>query len=56
MAGLEPPVWVHRRCGHLLANALVTAPRQALVGLAILGAGLPVYYVFFRGKRVVDWE
>ncbi len=42
----------------LLANTLYTAPRQALVGLALIGVGLPVYYVFFRNRRVVDidWE
>lgn len=42
----------------LLVNTLFTAPRQALVGLALIGAGLPVYYVFFRHRRVVDidWE
>jgi APA family basic amino acid/polyamine antiporter len=42
----------------LLANTLYTSPRQALVGLALIGAGLPVYYAFFRDRRVgdIDWE
>ncbi|HEU4410164.1 MAG TPA: amino acid permease [Polyangiaceae bacterium] len=42
----------------LLVNTLFTAPRQALVGLLLIGAGLPVYYAFFRHRRVgdIDWE
>ncbi|HEU4534830.1 MAG TPA: APC family permease, partial [Polyangiaceae bacterium] len=40
----------------LLGNTLLTASRQALVGLALIGAGLPVYYFVFRNRRVIDWE
>jgi APA family basic amino acid/polyamine antiporter len=40
----------------LLANALYTAPRRSLVGLALIAAGLPVYYALFRDRRVIDWE
>lgn len=40
----------------LLANTVLTASRQAFIGLALIAAGLPVYYVVFRNRRVIDWE
>jgi APA family basic amino acid/polyamine antiporter len=38
----------------LLVNTLYTAPGQALVGLLLIGAGLPVYYVFFRRSAPLE--
>ena len=32
----------------LLINTLVTSPRESGIGLMIIGAGVPVYYFFFR--------
>ncbi len=42
--------------GFLLVNTLLTTPVQALVGLGLIALGLPVYYFFFRHKRVVVVE
>jgi APA family basic amino acid/polyamine antiporter len=36
----------------LLINTLRTTPGQALFGLALIALGLPVYYFFFRHRRV----
>jgi APA family basic amino acid/polyamine antiporter len=36
----------------LLINTLVTSPRESLMGLAIIGAGFPVYWFFYSEKRV----
>jgi APA family basic amino acid/polyamine antiporter len=38
----------------LLVNTLLTTPTQAVVGLVLIGLGLPVYYFFFRHRRTVD--
>ncbi|HYE16538.1 MAG TPA: amino acid permease [Pyrinomonadaceae bacterium] len=38
--------------GFLLVNTLLTTPTQALIGLALIAAGLPVYYFFFRHRRI----
>ncbi|HVF57195.1 MAG TPA: amino acid permease [Pyrinomonadaceae bacterium] len=42
--------------GFLLVNTLLTTPTQALIGLALIALGLPVYYFFFRHRRIVDPE
>jgi APA family basic amino acid/polyamine antiporter len=38
--------------GFLLINTLRTSPDQALFGLALIALGLPVYYFFFRHRKV----
>lgn len=38
--------------GFLLINTLITSPRQALVGLLLIALGFPVYYFYFRHRRV----
>ena len=40
----------------LLINTLMTTPVQALVGLGLIALGLPVYYFFFRHRRVTDTQ
>jgi APA family basic amino acid/polyamine antiporter len=40
----------------LLINTLLTTPVQALTGLGLIALGLPVYYFFFRHRRVVDTQ
>jgi basic amino acid/polyamine antiporter, APA family len=40
----------------LLVNTLMTTPKQALVGLGLIALGLPVYYFFFRHRRVTVAE
>jgi len=37
-------------CGVLLVNTLVTDPRDALVGLGITAAGVPLYFWFRRSE------
>ena len=40
----------------LLINTLLTTPVQALTGLGLIALGLPVYYFFFRHRRVADTQ
>jgi basic amino acid/polyamine antiporter, APA family len=40
--------------GFLLVNTLLTTPRQAIIGLVLIALGFPVYYFFFRHRRVVS--
>jgi len=40
----------------LLVNTLLTTPTQALVGLALIALGLPVYYFFFRHRHTISAE
>jgi basic amino acid/polyamine antiporter, APA family len=40
--------------GFLLVNTLITNPTQALIGIGLIALGFPVYYFFFRHRRVVS--
>jgi APA family basic amino acid/polyamine antiporter len=40
----------------LLVNTLLTTPVQALTGLGLIALGLPVYYFFFRHRRITDTQ
>jgi APA family basic amino acid/polyamine antiporter len=40
----------------LLVNTLMTTPVQALTGLGLIALGLPVYYFFFRHRRITDTQ
>lgn len=42
--------------GFLLVNTLLTTPKQAFIGLGLIALGLPVYYFFFRHRRVTVVE
>ena len=42
--------------GFLLLNTLRTNPVEALVGIGLIALGLPVYYSFFRHRRVVSTD
>jgi basic amino acid/polyamine antiporter, APA family len=42
--------------GFLLLNTLRTNPVEALIGLGLIALGLPVYYFFFRHRRVVSTD
>jgi APA family basic amino acid/polyamine antiporter len=42
--------------GFLLFMTLMTTPWRAIAGLALIAAGLPVYYFFFRHRRVFVQE
>jgi len=42
--------------GFLLVNTLMTSPKQAIVGLVLIALGFPVYYFFFRHRRVVSTD
>jgi basic amino acid/polyamine antiporter, APA family len=47
---LTPAVYLLLSAGLLCLLAL-GSPRQALSGVAVVALGLPVYYLFFRGRR-----
>jgi APA family basic amino acid/polyamine antiporter len=38
-------------CGGVVANTIYTFPRQTLIGIGILAAGIPVYYIWRRVSR-----
>jgi basic amino acid/polyamine antiporter, APA family len=38
----------------LLVNTLLTTPKEAVVGLVLIALGLPVYYFFFRHRRIIS--
>ncbi|HYN84356.1 MAG TPA: amino acid permease [Pyrinomonadaceae bacterium] len=40
--------------GFLLVMTLITSPLQAVTGLVLIGIGFPVYYFFFRHRRVAS--
>lgn len=40
--------------GFLLVMTLMTSPTQALIGLGLIALGLPVYYFFFRHRRIAS--
>jgi APA family basic amino acid/polyamine antiporter len=40
--------------GFLLVNTLLTTPKQAAIGLVLIALGLPVYYFFFRHRRIIS--
>jgi APA family basic amino acid/polyamine antiporter len=40
----------------LLVNTLMTNPSEALIGLGLIALGLPVYYFFFRHRRIADTQ
>ncbi len=42
--------------GFLLINTLIATPMQALVGIFLIALGLPVYYFFFRHRRIISTE
>ena len=42
--------------GFLLVNTLMTNPTQALIGIGLIALGFPVYYFFFRHRRVVSTD
>jgi APA family basic amino acid/polyamine antiporter len=38
----------------LLVNTLLTTPQEAIVGLVLIALGLPLYYFFFRHRRIIS--
>jgi APA family basic amino acid/polyamine antiporter len=38
-------------CAGLFINTIVTRPREALIGLSLIMAGIPVYFLFRKRYR-----
>ncbi len=38
-------------CVGLFINTIITRPREAMIGLSLIAAGIPVYFIFNRKKR-----
>jgi APA family basic amino acid/polyamine antiporter len=38
-------------CAGLFINTIITRPREALIGLSLIMAGIPVYFLFGRKYR-----
>ena len=47
------PVLFAGVCALIVLNQVVTDPRESAIGLALVAAGLPVYYFWTRGQSRV---